>query len=148
MCRTLRATFHGTSCLVTSSYSRCYVVVADMLRRGCHACRACYEDATRLLRGSYEKTAPVEFSLYRPSNTHAQTPFVLFVADLLYNKLTLPQIHNKSNQKSLSLFQSVRRRLKDLSHWIYSDTRHCVWRHMALQSCPWVHCFNPTQLTT
>ena len=42
--------------------SKCYEEVANLLR-GRRACRTCYEDAMRVLRGSYEETAPVEFSL-------------------------------------------------------------------------------------
>jgi len=34
-----------------------------MFIRGYHACRTRYDDAIGMLRGSYEETAPVEFSL-------------------------------------------------------------------------------------
>jgi len=48
--------------------SKCYKELANMVAtrtRGCRACRTCFEDDTRMLRGSYEETALVEFSLFQ-----------------------------------------------------------------------------------
>jgi len=75
-----KAKFHGSSFIVTSSQQKCYDEVANTIQalclttvrivsicmyvcklRRCRACQTCY---TRMLRGCYEETAPVKFSLY------------------------------------------------------------------------------------